>query len=703
MKECPRCGACTEDAAITCSADGATLVTTLEGPPLIDGKFRLERRVGKGGMGVVYKARHLTLDKIFALKLVHPKLLKIDDLQWRFWSEAKALGRLNHHSVVAVSDFGLDLRARGTPYLVMEYVEGKKLTEMLREGPLPIETALEILDAVARAIDHAHGEGIVHRDLKPDNVMLRRSAERKMSVKVLDFGVARILGEALAELPRQGSDDATWSTPPPSPEPLATMPGILLGTPGYMPPEIVNGRCDAASDIYAFGVIAYEAIAGRPPFSGSPENLIRQHVESTVPAPSAMNPALSSEMDRAILRPLEKDPALRPDTAKAVVEGIRRALAITHRREWKRKELPRRLLAAAALAAIAALLALSGPQVGPLPQADRAITDLWVWLSPPRLMSDRLAVVLLPDDFWRAEGVEDADEVGRFIDRVFECGARGVGIDLILPDRFGRSAGFAQAVLRHADRIVLSAGSLDDGPPKGAGCVSGYVTAALGADLAGRLYGRVALLEDPDGIVRRYELSCRDASGHPQPTLAGRTLAILSEDDPGATIGIDFRADWRPRLLRWAAAQKAFERRPSPLAGRMVLLGSESALGEDVHRVPHPRALPGRISGVVLHALAIDTVIMGSSVEEPPAAPSAGVLGAISLLTAFAVLWIRRSSLGLLTAFLTAIVWVMGGYLLFRVLHLAIPVMMPIVGLALAGAGAFALRRLLPSHPSREV
>jgi serine/threonine protein kinase len=196
MKECPACLFCQEDAANVCPVDGTTLRSDLPGSTVLDGKYKLERRLGVGGMGIVYRARHLGLERTCALKLIRFKKEADRGFLARFRIEAKALGRLKHPNIVGVMDFGVDPREGGVPYLVMEYLEGQTLAEYCREaGPLPLGEALSIFDAIARAIDHAHEHGILHRDLKPANVFLSSSEPAGRTVKILDFGLARLLAD----------------------------------------------------------------------------------------------------------------------------------------------------------------------------------------------------------------------------------------------------------------------------------------------------------------------------------------------------------------------------------------------------------------------------------------------------------------------------------------------------------------------------
>src|SRR3954471_14203548 len=168
-------------------------ISTPRPSPVLDGKYRLDERLGEGAVGLVYRATHLGLKKVFALKLLKPGLAALDPFSViRFQREAEALGRLRHPHIVEVTDFGID-PGTGAPYLVMELLEGAPLSEHCRrEGPLPLARALPILDAIAAAVDAAHEQGILHRDLKPGNVLLCGPDGEERTVKVLDFGLAEI-------------------------------------------------------------------------------------------------------------------------------------------------------------------------------------------------------------------------------------------------------------------------------------------------------------------------------------------------------------------------------------------------------------------------------------------------------------------------------------------------------------------------------
>jgi eukaryotic-like serine/threonine-protein kinase len=197
MKECPRCRICFADSIDACPLDGATLEDGFPGEPIVDSKYRVEQRLGRGGMGVVYRVRHLGLQKEFALKLIHIPRDPGQSFAKRFQTEAKALGRLKHSNIVEVTDYGVDPRGSGFPYLVMEYLEGTTLREKChKQGALSVPQLLPIFAGIAAGIDFAHQRGVLHRDLKPANVFLMQSADGEPTAKILDFGLARLVEQS---------------------------------------------------------------------------------------------------------------------------------------------------------------------------------------------------------------------------------------------------------------------------------------------------------------------------------------------------------------------------------------------------------------------------------------------------------------------------------------------------------------------------
>jgi eukaryotic-like serine/threonine-protein kinase len=263
------------------------------------GRYELLSVLGRGGMGVVYRARDRMLDRIVAVKLLPAALAEVDTLAERFEREARAAARLNHPNIVAVFDTGID---RGARYIVMECVPGKSLAErLLDDGRLDAPEAIEIAAQVASALAAAHAAGITHRDIKPGNVMVQPEG----AVKVLDFGIARA-----------STDVALTSTT------------TLLGSAPYMAPEVALGRsADARSDIYSLGCVLYEMLAGRPPFVGDlPVVVMNQHANA-MPAPlSEFDVAIPPAVEALVMQMLAKRPDDRPQQAASLVSALRASL-----------------------------------------------------------------------------------------------------------------------------------------------------------------------------------------------------------------------------------------------------------------------------------------------------------------------------------------------------------------------------------------
>jgi serine/threonine-protein kinase len=264
---------------------------------LFAGRFRIEALLGSGGMASVYLARDETHGRV-ALKLLHRRLLADVEIMGRFRREARAISLIEHPNIARVLDFGhSDL---GVPYLAMEHVAGPDLGCVLAQGErLSPDRALSVLSQVAAALAAAHEAGVVHRDLKPSNVALVPGGDgRDDRVKVLDFGMAKIL---------RADETASLS-----------IPGATYGTPEYMSPEQISGEpLDHRTDVYSFGILAFELVAGRPPFVGSMVDVMDAHLSRAPGPPSqASNRAVPPGIDGLVAKCLEKQPDRRYQDAK---------------------------------------------------------------------------------------------------------------------------------------------------------------------------------------------------------------------------------------------------------------------------------------------------------------------------------------------------------------------------------------------------
>ncbi len=273
------------------------------------GRFRIEEKLGEGGMGVVYRAHDAQLRRTVALKVLPPDLAPDPQSRQRLLREARAASALNHPHICTLYDIDED---QGQAFLVMEYLAGETLAERLKKGPLPFDQTLEIGAQIADALDVAHKHGIIHRDLKSANVMLT-----KTGAKLLDFGLAKVkrLGKTLA------SPGATSSMESAS----ITETGAIMGTPPYMAPEQLEGRSvDARSDLWALGVILYEMLTGRRPFEGASQaSLIAAILTRDLAPLASLQPLTPPLLDHVVRRCLEKNPDARWDSAHDVADQLR--------------------------------------------------------------------------------------------------------------------------------------------------------------------------------------------------------------------------------------------------------------------------------------------------------------------------------------------------------------------------------------------
>ena len=339
MMECPRCGRCDEANVERCSSDGATMRPVPSVPRTVDNKYRIEQLLGRGGMGAVYRARDMRLDRLVALKVVRAELLGDPEARRRFRREAQIVARLQHPSIVAVYDYGTF--PDGGAYLVMELVRGEDLRHVLqREGRLDSAESLEILTAVCAAIGAAHREGVLHRDLKPENILLPGGGA---PAKVLDFGVAKLVLDSPPKEDDEGPNEAPTAL---------TAAGMIIGTPAYMAPEQFHAvEADARTDVFSLGVVAYEMLSGELPFGrgsvadvvlaqsrGLPalhasdlspaiERAIRTALDAEARGVPPMPPALiAPAAERAIRAALDADPDRRPATPQAFATMLAAAL-----------------------------------------------------------------------------------------------------------------------------------------------------------------------------------------------------------------------------------------------------------------------------------------------------------------------------------------------------------------------------------------
>jgi serine/threonine-protein kinase len=274
---------------------------------LVDGRYRVEARLGAGGMGTVYRAEHTDIRKPVALKVLLPELVDTPDMFKRFRQEAKAASSIGHANIVEISDFGT--LADGSPFFVMEYLRGDDLATILkRDGPLPWRRAFELTLQIASALHAAHEAGIVHRDVKPDNFFVVQRDGQDF-VKVLDFGIAKLLGDEHS---------------------VVTRTGLFVGTPEYMSPEQAEGlELDRRVDVYGTGIMLYQLLTGRVPFKGKDEfDVLNQHV-NVPPEPLARvlpRGEFPAEVEAVVFKALSKKRDGRQQSMEQLGQELRAAL-----------------------------------------------------------------------------------------------------------------------------------------------------------------------------------------------------------------------------------------------------------------------------------------------------------------------------------------------------------------------------------------
>jgi eukaryotic-like serine/threonine-protein kinase len=315
VKVCPRCFTRFPDSERFCLHDSAVLVEEEDIARLGTsvGNYRLDKILGRGGMGTVYSGKHIYINKAVAVKILHPQFARYQEAIHRFLREARAASAINHPNIVDVTDFGI--LTDGPVYFVMEFLEGKSLEDFIeRDGAVELHRALNIANQIALALEAAHLNGIIHRDLKPDNIMLlkrpgRRDLVRMSSdqnwitereesydfVKVLDFGIAKSL------IPDELSAE--------------TVQGAVFGTPEYMSPEAARGEeVDLRADVYSLGVILFDMLCGRPPFEAAQSSdVLAMHIHKAPPTPRDFAPhrEITEMAEQIMLKAMQKDPARR--------------------------------------------------------------------------------------------------------------------------------------------------------------------------------------------------------------------------------------------------------------------------------------------------------------------------------------------------------------------------------------------------------
>ena len=750
MKECPKCGKCLSDSHENCPNDDSSLEVHLNGSAIIDGKYLLERCLGRGGMGAVYKAQHIELQKFFALKLIKHSILTDPSYLARFRTEAKALGKLKHPNIIQVTDYGIDSRGDGIPYLVMEYLEGDTMLNRFRkEGFLEIEQVFPILESIASAIDYAHSCGIFHRDLHLKNIFLVHDFSGKQQVKILDFGLARIISEYTLrkeeKIPRKpiphidkvsqtdetrtyvmeenGENDLTLEETVPvtlldesktDNVSRLTQRGAVMGTPGYIPPELFEGfSATTASDIYSFGVLIYEALVRQKPYGSS---MSLEDIPETPPIPSTLQDTVPKELDEAIILPIQREPEKRPKKAMDVVRNIQNAFDGYRYRMWRINEVPKRMQIAGVLTLAFVLLFLLLPNLTTFRNIENYLVDLHFQLMPLRPPDDRILIVSIDEATLEADPTliaEKADEMGLLLQKVMDAGARGVAIDFILPERWNKSENFAKLVLRNQGKLILASYIRKDNSIIGMECIGGLIMAGLGSmERAQELFGFLNMQPDTDGSIRHTQLGLLNQDGQSMYSMPARAFQILTGSDIPREralrrLLIDYSIDrTKFKKLSWKDLPLSLNDNAGMFRDKIVLVGGEYEGSQDFHRVPFRSGLgTEEVSGLTIHALTINTLLLDNLIQS--VSGSWVLLPMAAVMMFFSAVFLIRPRVLFHLIILSIILagYILIVYFLFLGEQLLLPVGVPLITLIIVLLPIIFIRRKITfiSKPSMEV
>lgn len=306
-KVCLECGWLDSGALTNCPNDGSVLTNPFARDPAFIGKYELAGLIGSGGMGVIFKARQIAMNKMVAVKMIHAHMISQESFQ-RFQLEGKAIGLLNHPSIINIHDFGAT--ETGQPYMIMDYVEGKTMSDVLkRDGYLSKFRFQRIFQQICDGLAHAHKRGVLHRDIKPSNIMLIRNEQGQEAIRIMDFGIAKLSADT-----EGGAQNLTKT-------------GEAIGSPIYMSPEQARGmKVDSRSDIYSLGCVMYEALSGSPPFVGAtPLDTMLMHLNE-MPLPlreASLGLEIEPAIEKIVMRLLEKEPEDRYQSMDEVSHALK--------------------------------------------------------------------------------------------------------------------------------------------------------------------------------------------------------------------------------------------------------------------------------------------------------------------------------------------------------------------------------------------
>ncbi len=327
-----------DDTLAKCPFDGANLIAEVHDPlvgTLLAEHYKILSVIGHGGMGVVYKAKHDTMDRFVAIKMLQSQHVRDGNAIRRFRQEAKAASRLSHPHVITIHDFGMS--PNGQPYIVMDYIEGMGLDAIIKkDGKVGVDRSVKIFAQACDALAHAHEQGIVHRDLKPSNIMLIETEDEKDFVKIVDFGVAKLI-------PFSGEESQRL-----------TQTGEVCGSPIYMSPEQCMGhKLDARSDIYSMGVMIYESITGELPLLGNTMvDTMNKHLTESAKPFSVIRPDLyiPERIEKVVFKALEKDPKNRQQSMTELKQELQFSIPTPSKSQQLRAMVPKQPTSSAATA-----------------------------------------------------------------------------------------------------------------------------------------------------------------------------------------------------------------------------------------------------------------------------------------------------------------------------------------------------------------
>ena len=665
----------------------ADVIDALGPGDIIDDTYEVQSTLGSGGMGVVYRVLHRALKRSFAAKVIHASVAGDSGFVERFEREAVALGRLKHPNIVGVTDYGVERRGSERAYLIMDCLAGVTLAERLRSGPIPAADAIPLLEPIAAGLDYAHAQGVLHLDLKPANVLLDDRDSGPIDVRILDFGLAQFT-----------SDRGTASANTP-----------LAGTPAYLAPELVDQHpADTAADIYAFGVLIYEILTGRPPFQGTVAEILDQQRRALPMRPSAVNAEVPADLDDVLLDLLAKDPAARPATAHDALSRLRSALTTHQQRAWRHTELPRRALVSAAIAVTLGGLSPFLYAWTPLQRLELMTVDARYAAAPSRPASRDIVLLMLDEASSAADPtplVQRADAFGRDLQRILAAGAQAVAVDFVLPQSWSESNSFTRLVLEHTDRLILAAYSSPEGKVVGPECIAGTTAVALGPERAAALFGFINLDQDVDGVSRRGRLFFRDRDDIGRPSFAASIASISRQEAvtiDGAGRDDPFWIDHRIQVgdftrISWKDLDAVLQERPDAFRNRIVLAGADYAGAGDEQRVP----VRGVVAGVTLHAATVQTILDDFPVR---GVGPAGLFWLSAMGSAFfsgVSLVLRRTFAAVVTA-VAGVIGLLASAATLAWSGLMLPVVVPVMLGCVAGAAGYAIARKRAPYPADE-